>query len=207
MADTAEKKTESLKVKTMHVYKTARLMTFIYCLCVHSITNSAAPKPIEVFVSGGDLWYIEDALEQNPSVLDIETGYLANSPDREEPSYQQVLLGKGPYVFASRVLIKGSPGDLLSVSIDLMRALDTNDKFGFRCLRGEQFVAGVSFLSGPSLYLVNALNDEADRLGKEYVTIQSDLQATFWPAKDPNKSFRKKNPAKYQEMRLSCTKN
>ena len=155
-----------------------------------------------IYVAGGCFWCVEEVYEKVEGVLSVYSGYSGGHV--ENPTYQEVVLGKTGHIEAAEINYDSSLVDEEQLVKLLFLNIDPFDEGGQFCDRGYSYKSAF-FTSDEKLKEI--INDYILRIEKNHnQKVQTLILPfkNFFLAEDYHQDYYKKNPIRYNYYKYSC---
>ena len=155
-----------------------------------------------IYVAGGCFWCVEEVYEKVEGVLSVYSGYSGGHV--ENPTYQEVVLGKTGHIDAAEINYDSSLVDEEQLVKLLFLNIDPFDEGGQFCDRGYSNKSAF-FTSDEKLKEI--INDYILRIEKNHnQKVQTLILPfkNFFLAEDYHQDYYKKNPIRYNYYKYSC---
>lgn len=163
--------------------------------------NAEANQEKAIF-AGGCFWCMEPAFSGVEGVQEVKVGYTGGTV--ENPSYEQVSLGKTGHLEAIQIIfdpMKISYQQLLDI---FWRQIDPTDPGGQFADRGTQYKTAIFYLNAGQKHLaeVSKLELERSHFFPKPITTQILPARTFYAAENYHQRYFVKQPERYKQYRL-----
>ena len=165
-----------------------------------SINTHASIK--SMYVAGGCFWCVEEVYEKVEGVLSVYSGYSGGHV--ENPTYQEVVLGKTGHIEAAEINYDSSLVDEEQLVKLLFLNIDPFDEGGQFCDRGYSYKS--AFFTNDEK-LKKMINDYILKIESNHNQKVQTLVLpfkNFYLAEDYHQDYYKKNPIRYNYYKYSC---
>ena len=155
-----------------------------------------------IYVAGGCFWCVEEVYEKVEGVLSVYSGYSGGHV--ENPTYQEVVLGKTGHIEAAEINYDSSLVDEEQLVKLLFLNIDPFDEGGQFCDRGYSYKSAF-FTSDEKLkkiindYILKIENNHNQKVQTLVLPFKN-----FYLAEDYHQDYYKKNPIRYNYYKYSC---
>lgn len=158
-------------------------------------------KTEKVVFAGGCFWGVEAFMEKIYGVDDVVSGYVNGT--LENPSYEDVIQGKGEFAEAVEISYDPERVDLKTLVDDLFRVIDPTSKNKQGNDVGVQYRTGVYAEDEVDLdKMEEAVEKQQADYDEEIVTEVEPLE-NFYTAEEEHQDYLEKNPNGYCHVDLS----
>lgn len=181
------------------------LNLMLACLPVqHAYAATDRPPLAKAIFAGGSFWYMEEAFDQQPGVIEVIAGYTGGHTSN--PTYDEVAAGDTGHAQAVQVFYDPTKTNYKKLLDIFWHNVDPTVGDRQFCDVGPEFRSEIFYLDSEQQRL--AEQSKADltqsKPFKEPIVTQITPASAFYPAEQSHQYYYRKNPIHYGYHYFTC---